>query len=419
VRKLPFPKLFTFVISIVGTSKHHSIDSKIGHFFRNGCNLGLLDNTEPAHRSAITKARSKISWKLFEEIFHNAVKLAYETWPDESMYTWHGKNVFAIDGSKYDLPATDQIRDEFDPKSGLAFGKGHYPQCLVSTAYDVFRRIPIAQTISPKSSSERDEALKMLDFLPSSGILLFDRGYPGFGFIRELILEYDGYFLMRCKANSTFPAIEKFIKNGKKDAQIVIDPSEDFLKENPHLKNSVLPIKVRCIKMISPDGTISVLLTNICEWKQFTSQELIDLYYKRWAVEVGYRDQKETCQIEKFHSRTPNGIRQELFAILILIVISRLVIARSGSRETEKHFVEPQFKNAIVTMASAAAVLVSTDPEKSAALFSKIITKIKAIKYYRPKKPKPTQPRINRGPKNKWQKFRSQIMKSLKEKENP
>jgi len=57
-------------------------------------------------------------------------------------------SVYATDGSIYNLPATDKIREKFDPNSGLQNkGKGHYPQCLVSTLFDVFRRLPIARTV--------------------------------------------------------------------------------------------------------------------------------------------------------------------------------------------------------------------------------------------------------------------------------
>jgi hypothetical protein len=45
-----------------------------------------------------------------------------------------------MDGSKFTLPASDELRAEFDPNSGLHVkGKGHYPQALVMTITDVLR----------------------------------------------------------------------------------------------------------------------------------------------------------------------------------------------------------------------------------------------------------------------------------------
>ena len=96
-------------------------------------------------------------------------------------------SVYAIDGSKYTLPATDEIRKEFDPQSGLSSpGKGHYPQCLVSTAYDVFKRFPVARCVAPYNTSEREEAGKLLPSIESGGVILFDRGYPGYAFLKTL-----------------------------------------------------------------------------------------------------------------------------------------------------------------------------------------------------------------------------------------
>ncbi len=119
---------------------------KSGEFFRTAKRSGLWPEAEAVHHSAFTRARKKVSWHVLRDILKDAVLLAYEVWPQDARFTWHGMSVFAFDGSKYTLPATKEIRNAFDPNSGLQYpGKGHYPQCLVTTAYDVFRRIAIAR----------------------------------------------------------------------------------------------------------------------------------------------------------------------------------------------------------------------------------------------------------------------------------
>jgi hypothetical protein len=66
------------------------------------------------------KARQKVPWEVFQEPLGDAVEVAYDIWPDGSQSTWHGMSVYAIDGSKYSLPATEATRAELDPDSGLA-----------------------------------------------------------------------------------------------------------------------------------------------------------------------------------------------------------------------------------------------------------------------------------------------------------
>ena len=312
-------------------------------------------------------------------------------------------SVYAFDGSKVRLPATDEIRKEFDPESGLQYcGKGHYPQCLVSTAYDVFRRIPVARTVESVNASERQEAKRIIKHIPSNNILLFDRGYPSYEFIHDLTINYLGYFLFRCSAQSTFPAVEKFIKSKKEEAIIWIDPSNKYInKISRKDRKNLKPIKLRVIKLCSPDGNLSVLLTNLFDKKDFSKHEIVALYFRRWEVESYYRDEKIVLEIESFHSRTCNGIRQELFAAAIMSVISRTLMVLS-SNIFSLGTIEPQFKNTIMNLASDAAFLVPESPEKAVEIFNDVLTEIARVKYYRPKQPRPSQPRVSKKPPNKW-----------------
>jgi hypothetical protein len=404
-RKLPFSRLIVSLLSLVADGSRNGVDIHAGKFFRDARRSGLWPNVEAIHRSALTKARKKVPWEVFQHTLNDAVQLAYELWPDAPLFTWHGMSVFAIDGSKYTLPATDELRQEFDPTSGLDnVGKGHYPQCLVSTLYDVFRRLPLARTIVSVNGSEREELAHLLPFMPPNSVLLCDRGYPSYEIFHLLVKTFTGYFVFRCPASSTFPAVEEFVNSGKQEAIIWLDPSNTALKhasarQRKHLK----ALKLRVVLLTSPDGTVSVLITNLLKTLTFPRPEIIALYFDRWEVEEYYKDEKVTLEIERFHARTANGIRQELLAAMIMTVITRtmMTVARNQFLTGEQ---ECQFKNAILTVASEAALLVPTDPEQAVMIFQEVLQEMARVKYYRPKTPRRSQPRINKHPLNKWSK---------------
>ncbi len=379
------------------------MDIKSSDFFRNAKRSGLWPDAEAIHRSTLTKARGKIDWQVFQYILKDAVQLAYDCWPKIPKYLWHGLSVFAIDGSFYTLPATQDIRKEFDPKSGLQHcGKGHFPQCRVSTVYDIFRRLPIARSVVTVNSSERDEAKNLLPFIPINSVLLFDRGYPSYEFISYLLNTFTGYFIFRCPAQHAFPAVEEFIESGKQEDEILIVPSGKYLAKVSAMQRETLKaFKVRIIKLVSPDGTVSVLLTNLYNQKEFPMQEIIALYFRRWEIENHYRDEKIELEVERFHGKTCNSIRQELFSAVIMTVISRTLMVLS-SQLFQKESKEPQFKNAIMTLAAEAAVLTADDPEKSIEIFRSILHNIYRVKYYRPKLPRPGQPRVTKKSLNRW-----------------
>lgn len=347
------------------------------------------------HRSAVTKARAKLPWKAFERMHHDAVRLAYSIWPASDDCSWHGLSVFAVDGSKYQLPASDALRAEFDPDSGFDHaGKGHYPQCLVSTAYDVFRRLPVARTVQPiAAASEREEAKALLPNIPAGGVVLFDRGYPSYDLLAHLRAHYDGYWVVRSPATSTFPAVEAFMQSGQAEAVITLTPPK------------AEPFSLRAVRLTSPTGELSVLLTNLPDDSRFDADAIIHLYFRRWRIEVHYRDEKTSLGMETFHSKTANGIRQELFAILIMAVIARvlMVLATDPSRPSAA---KPQFKHAMITLANDAALLAPRCPATALTIFSEVLKEIARVCYHPPRLPRPPQPRISKQPVNKWQQNR-------------
>jgi hypothetical protein len=197
--------------------------------------------------------------------------------------------------------------------------------------------------------------------------------------------------------------VETFVKNKKKEDTVWLEPSGNFLRKKTTKKNRGLfkGFKLRIIKLVAPDGTVSVLLTNLYDKKTFRRKDIINLYFKRWEIEVHYRDEKIILEVETFHSKTVNGILQELYAVMIMSVISRtLMILTCEELYTGK--IEFQFKNAIMTVASDAAVFVSKDPEQTLIIFNEILREISRVKYYRPKKPRPPQPRITKRTVKKW-----------------
>ena len=410
-RQLPFPQLVTFLLSSATSDKNTGLNIKAGDFAKQARRSGLFPDIQAVSAGAISKARTKVPWEAFQNIFHDAVDLTRSLWNEQPRHLWHNMSVYAIDGSKYTLPASDTLRKEFDPTSGFDNpGKGHYPQCMVSTAYDVFKRLPVALAISPYNSSEREEAKSLLSHIPNDGIILFDRGYPSYEFILTLLLMYMGNFVLRCPASSTFPAVQKFVRSKKKQALIYIQPSQTYLSEcTKEQRENAKPILLRAIRLVSPDGTTSVLLTNLTDKSNFPVQDIIDLYFERYRIEEHYRNDKIILEIECFHSKCPNGIRQELFAAAIMTTITRLLINLTN-QSYENGRIEPQFKNAVLVLSADAFVLIPQDPHQSLQIFKELLEQIAQVKYYRPLKKRPAQPRVCKKPPNKWCEGRAEIL---------
>jgi hypothetical protein len=359
----------------------------------------LLPNTEPCSGAAISYARAKIDYTAFQNMFYTAVNIAQRLIPIKDSHLWKGVHrVIALDGSKYTLPHSLDIIDSLDPDAGLHNnGKGHFPQCLVMTAYDVLAEYPLSLDILPSATSERAIAQKIIPALPAKAIILHDRGFPSFKYMNYLHNEYNGHYIFRCPSKETFPSVLKFIRNGTKEQVISIDPSKSYLGDlSPEERTDATPIEVRAIRIDNSDGSVSVLLTNLFDSENYTLADIVDLYYKRWPIEVHYRNDKCILEIEKFHSRSTNGIKQEIYCAAIVSIIARILTHAEDSKVT------PQFKNAVMCFAMYAAFLVTDNENAAHRIFSRLLEDIQRVRYNKPKCQRASQPRICKKPPNKW-----------------
>lgn len=286
-----------------------------------------------------------------------------------------------MDGSKFTLPASDELRTAFDPNSGLpSQGKGHYPQALVMTITDVLRQLPIARRISPCDSSERREAMDLIGLVPENGVILGDRGFPSRELFTFLCKNYKGHFVIRCPAKSHFKEIEQ-------------------------LKTSGAPLTMggltlRAIQVASPDGTRSILFTNLMDEKEYSADSIRELYFKRWQIEGHYRDEKCSMDLNHFHSKSSNGIKQELFASLIMMTIARM-LRHTQTTDTQR---PPQFKHAIYALAKEAYLLVADKPMVARRLFTELLGEIARVVYYRPRHKRKPYPRLSKKAYVRWRK---------------
>ena len=83
----------------------------------------------------------------------------------------------------------------------------------------------------------------------------------------------------------------------------------------------------------------------------------------------------------------------------------------SESLETAKSRVRPQLKNALMSFARDAALLTPAQPAQALVILQDLLHAIRQVKDYQPKGPRPSRPRVNKQPVNKWQSDRQRKLK--------
>lgn len=312
-RKMDFPKLMVFILS--GTKK--SLQSALFAF-----NSRFKFENGTYSKQAFSKARKKINPSAFYSLFKESVEMFYK---DSDHKRYLGYRVMAIDGTKYNLPNCDEMKDVY----GYQKATNEQPQALGSCLYDVLNGIVIDALIAPYNANERTLAKHHIEELSkiktNKDLLLMDRGYPSadlFTFIESKNIKY----IMRCTS--------KFIKRMK------ITGNDCII--NHKFAKSGITSKIRIIIFPIGNNDNEILITNIFD-KNFTIENFSELYHMRWNIEEKYDDLKNKLEIENFSGKSNIAVLQDFYATMFLNNIAS-IMALDCEDEIKEHCKNKQLK---------------------------------------------------------------------------
>jgi hypothetical protein len=154
--------------------------------------------------------------------------------------------------------------------------------------------------------------------MPDNSLVIFDRNFL---IKRQLVyFETSGnkHWLSRSKANTRWASVQRL---GPNDELVELQIKEPGLPKTWQL---------RAIHYKRKGFPRATLLTSLLDPKTAPAAELVALYHERWELELGY-DELKTHMLDReeaIRSRTPAGVRQELWGIAIAYNLIRLEMER-------------------------------------------------------------------------------------------
>ena len=355
-----------------------------------------LPQAEPVAASSMSAARAKVDEAIFKSLHAEILKRAGSS-------QWKGHRVFAVDGSKINLP-----RPLLRAGYRLPQERAHYPQGLLSCLYELAPKLPIDFDLHAHGD-ERAAALAHLPALAVGDVVVYDRGYYSY----RMLLAYAQrgvHPLFRLQRNAG-TAFDDFIAGSEQDELTTITPGPDTLRrlgrKDPEAEPR--PIPLRLVKYVH-GGTEFHLATTLLDRSRYPVQNLADLYHDRWGIEELYKTSKLGFELENFHSRSERGVKQEIFAHFNLIAMTRLFTnfgdAMHNSQSPPDPLPESQanFKAALFAVARNLEGLIL----RHAAMMHNAVRQVLAcVETARQRlRPNRTYPRRSRKPLGKGQKGR-------------
>jgi IS4 transposase len=224
--------------------------------------------------------------------------------------------LFGIDGSRVELPRTrshEQAYSSVRHRRGrgkrrsarrLAAKdvlKSNSPQLWLTTMWHAGTGLPWDWRTGPADSSERAHLREMLSGLPEGALVATDAGFVGYEGLRQIVAG-QRHFLLRVGAN-----VRLFKKLGwvrELDGTVYLWPDEAARHGQP-------PLVLRLV--VAHNGKHPVyLVTSVRSGRQLTDHQIVELYARRWGVELFYRHLKQTFHRRKLLSNSAENARIEI-----------------------------------------------------------------------------------------------------------
>jgi hypothetical protein len=226
---------------------------------------------------------------------------------------WRGLLICAIDGTTMTVPDRPAVLSRFTKQAGNHGGTG-YPQVRLLALVACGTRTIIDAVFGPTTTGETTYAPALLSSLRAGMILLADRNFAAAGLLT--------------KVAATGAEVLVRLKNGRRMPDLARYPDGSYLSVLGGLRVRVMDCQITISTTAGRHTGVYRLATTLLDPNRYPATELIRLYHQRWEIETAYLELKSSILAGRvLRARTPTGIVQEIYALLVVYQLLRTAMA--------------------------------------------------------------------------------------------
>lgn len=225
-----------------------------------------------------------------------------------------GKRLMAIDGTVQDVPDTPANAAAFFRPSNQ-YGPGPFPQIRLLLLTECGSHATIDARLDSSQEAEQRLAMALLQSLEPDMFLLHDANFTGFGFWQAIRQR-------RAHVMGPLPShhLSTYLRQLCDGSYLAA-----YVPSTKQAQAGMTPLLVRVIEYRITDARLGDpeqlyrLATTWLNPRTAPALDLIACYHERWEVEVVIDEVKTHQRLQQpvLRSRTPEGVRQEVYALLL------------------------------------------------------------------------------------------------------
>jgi len=226
---------------------------------------------------------------------------------------WRGLLVCAIDGTVMTVADSAANLTEYPKHAGNHGGSG-YPLIRVLALVACGTRTIIDAVFGTTAIGETTYTHQLLPSMHTDMIVLLDRNFAA----KELLAAIDATgakFLVRLKNSRRMPMLRRY-------------PDGSYLSTLGGVAVRVIDAEITITTATGRHTGLYRLATSLLDHHRHPASGLVTLYHQRWEIETAFLELKSTILGGKvLRARTPTGVVQEIYALLITYQILRTAMA--------------------------------------------------------------------------------------------
>jgi hypothetical protein len=316
IRRLPLAAVVWLVICFGVWSQDNipTIWRRLGGTLR--ALFAALGGRRPPVKSAFSQARQRLGAAPMHRLFRLAARPIATEQTVGAFYK--GMRMRALDGLHMTVVDTPANAAAFGRPSTTRNGEavaGGYPAVLVVYLCETGTHAIQDLVIRPCNSSEKPAARHLLNQIPAGDLLLWDSGFYSYKLLAQAMDQ--GVHVLGPVPSGVLLRPIKRLSDGSYLAKIY--PTQ-YARQKDRGGRIVRILEYTFDDPNRPGhGERHRLVTTLLDEKEYPARELICLYHERWEIEIA-NDELKTHQLARLvdlRSRTPGGVRQEIYGVLL------------------------------------------------------------------------------------------------------
>ena len=274
--------------------------------------------------STVAEARVRLRAEPMEWLF----SICADHWAHTSarQHAWRGLSLYGADGTTLRVPDS-AANAQFFGYSHSVRGDSAYPLVRLVGLMALRSHLLASVAFGPYATSEMAYAAQLWPAVPNDSLTVVDRLFFSAKILIPLVRDgQNRHWLIRAKKNLRWRVLRRL---GKKDVLVEMNVSSEARRKDPSLPRTWV---MRAIAYQRKGFRPETVLTSLLSPEVFPATEIAALYHERWELELGY-DEINTEMLDReeaIRSKSPAGVEQELWGLLLAYNLIRLEMERAA-----------------------------------------------------------------------------------------